>query len=476
MTASTPGHLYARMATAVSRKGSARSLYGPENTLSRRGLLSRADRRARELSGLGVGTGDVVALSLGNVAELVIMMLACSKLGAVAAPVDPAHGERLVRETAGRLPLRAVIRRPRGQQSPAPDYGEGYRAQARRRLASSLLVVDILHPPTELSQSVLLPAGAELAMGVRGIGGTTRHIVRTGAQLQAVGEAAAGAMELHAGVRLLCAQPLTVPRFFDPVVLGWLASEAQLVMAEGSAVDAVLPLASRHEQLVVVDSVHQFLGLSRALKTRRTTLALTPVIPQATVPVSLGRTLAPTLPSPARQLLALEELGVLAHRVLTRGASFEPVEGLRILAGAPMQVGGHEVLVDTPQLATSVPPIPPTEPGAIAEEPWRHTGFAGRFGRNEQLIEVLGRDDGLINVEGRRACLDNIEQVLLEHPRLTWVRVTAPTDADGDPTVRLDYCATGQTPVDDLEEHAIGHLPPYMVPRRYERLREPDTD
>ncbi|MEM7159001.1 MAG: AMP-binding protein [Myxococcota bacterium] len=471
MSTASHGHMYTLLAAAVASKGSARSVYGPENTLSRRGLLIRADRRARELSGLGVRAGSLVALSMGNVAEFIVMLLSCSKLGAVAVPVDPAHGERIIRETASRMPLHAVIRRPRGQEAASPDYGEAYGFRSRRRLAGSLLAVDVLDPPEELRESHELPAGAELIMAARGIGGVVRDVIRTGDQLRAVGDAAVAAMELHAGMRILCPQPLIVPRFFDPVILGWLASEAQLVMAEGSAVDAVLPVAQLHEQLVVIDSLRQLLELSRALKVRGTTLSLTPVIPQATVPLGVGRALNQAFSKPTRQLLALEEIGILAHRVLRRGEAFEPATGLTFRPGAAMQVGGHEVLVDSDQVSPCRPPIPDTEPGAIAEAPWRHTGYAGRFDKKEErLLEVLGRDDGLVNLEGRRACLDNIEEVLLAHRRLTWVSAHLQADADGDPSVWVEFKATGQTDVEDLEEHAIGQLPPYMVPRRFVRL------
>jgi len=459
--------MYARLAEAVASKGTARSVHGPESTLSRHGLLIRADKRARELQALGVGAGDLVALSLGNVAELVVMLLSCSKLGAIAVPVDPAHGERLLRDTASRLPLRAVIRRPRGQESPSPDYGDGYGFRSRRRLSGSLLAVDVLDPPAALRAAVTPPEGAELVMEARGIGGVVRDVFRTGSHLRAVGEAAAAALQLHAGARLLCAQPLIVPRFFDPVILGWLASEAQLVMAEGPAADAVLPLASHHEDLVVVDSVRQLLQLARALKARGTTLGLAPVTPQATVPLGTGKALGQSLTRPTRQLLLLEEIGVLAHRVLQRGAAFEPAVGVTLRPGAPMQVGGHEVLVTTAQVAACHPPIPDTEPGAVADGPWRHTGYAGRFGKEGQLLEVLGRDDGLVNLEGRRACLDNVEEVMLEHPRLEWVRAHVENDADGDPSLWVEYRATGPLALPELEEHAIGRLPPFMVPRRF---------
>ena len=59
---------------------------------------------------------------------------------------------------------------------------------------------------------------------------------------------------------------------------------------------------------------------------------------------------------------------------------------------------------------------------------------------------------------------------LLEHRRLTWVRAHLESDADGDPSLWVEYRATGQTEVEDLEEHAIAQLPPTMVPRRFVRL------
>jgi hypothetical protein len=36
--------------------------------------------------------------------------------------------------------------------------------------------------------------------------------------------------------------------------------------------------------------------------------------------------------------------------------------------------------------------------------------------------------------------------------------------------VHLEFKATGETEVDDIEEHAVGHLPPFMVPRTFERI------
>ena len=55
-------------------------------------------------------------------------------------------------------------------------------------------------------------------------------------------------------------------------------------------------------------------------------------------------------------------------------------------------------------------------------------------------------------------------------PRSLVVRANLVHAADGDPQVQLEFEATGETDVDDIEEHAVGHLPPFMVPRGFSRV------
>lgn len=461
------GHFYTRLVDAVERSGTPRSVYSQDTTLSRRGLLTRADRRARELAGMGIGARDLVALSMGNVAEFLILLVALGKLDAIAMPVDPANGDRMLLDATRRLPIRAVIRRPRGLETTALDYPDGYAVRSRKRLASSLLTVDVLEPPAERA-AVALPKDVELVMEARGIGGVVRDTLRTAEHLREIGRAAMTTLELDAGARILCAQPFTVPRFFDPVVLGWLESEAQLVMAEGPALESVVPIARTTENLIVVDSVRQLIELARSVRTAGASLPIVPVIPQSTVPIENGRMFKQAFGTSVRQLLLLEEIGVLASRVLERGERFEPSPGVELRAGAAMQVGGAEVLVRSTQRAMTLPPVPAGQPGAMADDGFVHTGYAGRW-KGESLLEIVGRDDGLVNLDGRRACLDSIEEAMLEHRRLTWVRATLVHATDGDPAVHLEYEATGETDVDDIEEHAVGHLAPFMVPRTFQR-------
>lgn len=464
------GQFYRWLDDAVPRAGSQRSLDSQDTTLSRRGLLIRADKRARELASLKVGEGDVVALSMGNVAEFIILLLAVSKLGAVAMPVDPANGDRSLLGAAARLPVRAVLRRPRGLENSPLQYPEGYRLGARRKLSGSLLEVDILEVPDELAPAAP-PPGVEFISETAGADGAVHDILRTGDHLRWIGETGAKLLDLTAGTHLACAQAFTSPRFFDAVVLPWLASEARLVMADNPTLESVLPPVGTYERLVVVDLLYTLQTAARALKAAGATRELLAVIPQATVATSHGRPLKQVFGEYPRQLLLLEEVGILGARVMHRGERFELAPGLQCRPGAAKD-GGHEILALPPHAVLTRPELPIGQPGGpVADAPgWIHTGYLGHFTGHGALGEVPGRTDSLVNLEGRRASLHTIEAAMLRHRRITSAEAAVEYDVDGNPFVHLRYHATGSTPLDDLEEFMVDSLPPFMVPRMHTRL------
>jgi acyl-CoA synthetase (AMP-forming)/AMP-acid ligase II len=465
-----PGQIYRWLDAAVAGGGGARSLYAPDTTLSRRGLKTRADRRAHELIGLGVGPGDLVALCMGNVAELHVLLLACSGLGAAAVLVDPANGDGALQRVVARLPVRVVVRRPKGETERV-DYGP-IAVSSRRRLSSSLLMIERLDRPADPE----LTRGAEVVLTTVAPGGGEVDIFRDGQTLGRMGEAVARLLELDAETRVLCAQPFTSPRFFDPAVLGWLCSEAQLVMAEGDAPSQVIAMAGSAERLVLIDTIGRIGTLARE---RGGSLPrIRAVTPQATIDASYARGWDRAFGEPVHQLLLLEELGVLGSRVMLRDERFRPAPGVGFAQGGPMAAGGHELLVVTDQHGGVRPEPTGSAPGAPdCDDPdLARTGYACRFDRDGAVLDVLGRDDGLVNLEGRRGCMDHVEMALLTHRRMSWVRALPQRGADGDDQIVVEYVATGDTTVDDLEEHAVAMLPPYEVPRRFIRLAAPPTE
>ncbi|TPV92979.1 MAG: AMP-binding protein [Myxococcales bacterium FL481] len=460
------GQFYSWLQAAVRERGSQRSIYTPETTLSRRGLLTRADRRARELAGMGLGAGDVVTISLGNSAEFLVLLMALSKLGAIAMPVDAANGDRVLCEALTRVTTRAVVRRPRGQDSVQIAYPPGYRLVSSRKLPGSMTSIDML----EHADPPAIPAGIELIFGAVAGDTVTRDVLRTGAELKAIGEAAAELLALDADSRLLCVEPLTSPRFFDPVMLGWLASPSQLAMSDGDGLEHALTMARGAERIVVVSSIRGLLDLRRSVTARGETLAITPVMPEATIPIEPLRPLKRCFGVDPIQLLVLEECGLIAARTMARGQRFRPPTNVTVRAGKPLG-NGREVLVQTSQRARIAPEPPPGQPGTPVDPQatWLHTGYVGEF-VGDQLARVFGREDGLVNIEGRRTCLAGVERRLLQHRRITWAKPRVETSSDGEALLTVEYRATGETEVDDIEEHAIGGLPPFMVPRVFKRL------
>jgi len=473
MSSPGAGQIYRWLDEAVPRGGSQRSLDSQDTTLSRRGLLIRADKRARELAGLKIGAGDIVALSMGNVAEFVILLLAVSKLGAIAMPVDPANGDRSLLAVATRLPVRAVLRRPRGLENSPLEYPEGYKLLARRKLSGSLLEIDTLETPDELRQHGL-PGDTEYICETAGADGEVHDVIRSGAHLRWIGENAAQMLDLSAGTHLACAQAFTIPRFFDPVILGWLASEARLIMADNPTLESVLPPLGTYERLVVVDLLYSLQNAARALKAAGAARDLLAVIPQATIATAHGRPLRQVFGENPRQLLLLEEIGILGVRAMHRGERFEPAPGIELRPGDAHD-GGHEVLFRARLPVLTRPPLPFGEPGGPVEgaEGWHHSGYLGHFGAHGALGEVPGRTDSLVNLEGRRASLRTIEGAMLRHRRITTAEAIVEYDVDGNPYVHLQYRATGSTPLDDLDEFMVDSLPPYMVPREATRLDPP---
>lgn len=463
-----PGRIYGWLASAVKKRGSQRALYTAETTLSRRGLLTRADRRARELESFGLRPGEVLAVSLGNVADYFVALMGASKMGAIVFPIDPANGDRALVEAMRRVPVRAVLRRQRGLEGAPLEYPEGYTLASRRQMSASLIAIDVLDPPADLAPP---PADTELIVEAVGSDDVTRDVFRDAGQVEAIGLAAAHALELEAGTRLVCVQALTAPSFFDPVVLGWLASECQLVIAGGPGLDSALPLAQGAERIVAVDTTQNFLTLARALKVSNQTLELTPVLPGLSPSPLPGRLCKQRFGTEPRELLTLEETGVLGSRVAAKGNPFELAPGVELRPG-----GSGGLQARTGQAGTLVPSAPADTTGALSEDGWIHTGYRGVFSRDGELKECSDRTDAIVRLEGRRASLDRIRAAMLEHQRIKWAQPVIEVDGEGEPILQVRYYATGQTELEDLDEHMIGELPPYMVPRVFERLSDPPAD
>lgn len=77
--------------------------------LTNAGLLLRVRQAAHALEGRGIGPGDVVAVLLPNRVELILVLLAAWRLGAVVTPINPVLGAAEVAYQVADASARIVV-------------------------------------------------------------------------------------------------------------------------------------------------------------------------------------------------------------------------------------------------------------------------------------------------------------------------------------------------------------------------------
>ena len=109
-TGETPGSLGASLAVAASRWGAYPALKSETTTMSYGELHSRSNQLANRLIGDGVAPGDTVAVLMENRVELLVVVAAIAKAGAVASMVNTNQRRRALIHSLGcATPQRYVV-------------------------------------------------------------------------------------------------------------------------------------------------------------------------------------------------------------------------------------------------------------------------------------------------------------------------------------------------------------------------------
>ena len=112
-------------------------------------------------------------------------------------------------------------------------------------------------------------------------------------------------------------------------------------------------------------------------------------------------------------------------------------------------------------------------PGYLGEpdraDPWLVTNDLGEID-DEGSLRILGRADTVIVTGGEKVSPEQVEAALRQHPGVAEVLVVGLPDAEWGETVACIF--EGDVTVEALGAWAAGHLPGYMVPRRWRRCRE----
>ncbi|MFH9070596.1 non-ribosomal peptide synthetase [Streptomyces alboflavus] len=442
---------------------------------------ARANRLARHLTGLGLGSGALAAVVLPRTPDLVVAILAVLKTGAAYVPVDPGHsGARLEHilataaphlivtdaSVAAALPRQGAAERLWLDETDVSAQPAGDLTDAER--ARPLLPDDLLYQ-VYTSGSTGLPKGVGITHRnlVNALDGLVRQVgARPGWRMLAstsIGfDVAAfelfstlttgGSVELVRDVLALAERDSwdidvvsSVPSAFAEIVdrLGDRLSPTALVFAGEALTPALVEqVRANWPQARIVNGYgpsETFYVTAHALETDRGYASGVPV----------GR-----------------PLGNLRAYVL--GPALTPVApgavGELYMAGAGVGRGYHRQPALTAERFVA-------DPFGPAGERMYRTGDLARWTADGEL-EYAGRADTQVKIRGFRIDPGEVEAVLAAHPRVARTAVVARADAGGKQLIAYVVpAATDGGPTGaELRDFVAGRLPEFMVPAAFVTL------
>ncbi|MFI7388702.1 amino acid adenylation domain-containing protein [Streptomyces sp. NPDC049813] len=439
----------------VARTPHAVALECGEVRLSFAELDARAGRLGSWLAGQGVRAGDLVGLRLARSVELVVAVLAVSRLGAAWLPIDPAHPEQRVRHMVE-------------QAAPTLVLDAGLVARAEAQAADAGPVPAVACEPEQLAY-VIFTSGST---------GAPKGVAVTHAGVGALAASMTRRFALTPDSRVL---QLASPSFDASVMellMAWGAGAALVVAPAGVLVGEELAqvlTAGRVSHALVPPAV-----LATVPELPREVLSVPVVGAEACPPELVARwapgrrmvnaygptevTIAATLSDPLTVTGQAPPIGrpVLDGTVRVLDARLHPVP--------PGSVG--ELYVAGPGLARGyvhAPALTATrfvaDPGGTGRRLYR-TGDLVRWNARGEL-DYVGRADDQVKVRGFRIEPGEIEAALTAHPEVLRALVVArETPAASTQLVGYVVPADPASAPDPraVRDFAAERLPEYMVP------------
>jgi o-succinylbenzoate---CoA ligase len=414
----------ARAAEGVPRQP---ALISGDRTVTFGELERDARAAARRFAGLGVGTGDRVALLAEPSIEHAVLLHGLAKLGAVAAPLDPrAPGAEQVALLAG-LDARLVVREPAEVLEAAE--------QADTTLGDSF-ESDAPHCVIHTSGTRGQPKAVTLTYG--------NHL------WNAVGSGVR--IGVSPSDRWLCCMPLHHIGGFAILVRGALYRIA--IELEPFDVDAVGAAVAEHGATIVSlvpTMLTRLLDAGVPLERLRCALLGGGPLPQSLLERALdaGVAVAPTY-----------GLTECASQV----ATMPPGEAREKPGSAGPPILTTEIRIDDEGLICARGPS--VAPGEVGEDGWLRTSDLGRLDE-EGYLYVLGRADETIVTGGKNVAPVEVEQVLLEHPAVADAAVHGREDPEWQEAVVATVVMVGGGDVseDELRRFCRERLAPHKVPK-----------
>lgn len=446
-------------------------------------LHELVDRMTAGLVEAGVGPGDAVATLLPNSAEMVVVLLATLRCGAVALPMNPQYKQSEIETILGQarpkaifaasplVPMVADVLRMLGVDAPlragVPEGNDGWRPYAA--------LVEAARTPAPLPRC----SGEEPALWLYSSGSTggSKKVSRTRAQLAAEAVAFHATAQTTAADIILCAVPLSHAHGLGNGLVAATFAGATLVVHDRFDRRRFLESAEGDRVSIIPGSPFMFKVLAE------TRLEREPDLSRVRLCFTSGAPLAPEVFEACRKRFHLD-IRQLYGSTETGAATLNlsaDVDATCLSVGLPLSGVEIEVFDDEGRK------LPPGREGAIGiRSPAMFDGyesdelnaqalrhgyfFAGDRGHKdvEGRIYITGRDTLFINLAGNKVDPGEVERVLNAHPKVVESVVLGVRQGAGDEIVKAVVVAREPCEASELLSFCRGRIADFKLPRLIE--------